>query len=79
MFEPCFPLYNDRVRMAGGILKQVPLVYSAGKRKFNPEDLRKALSDKTKIFLFNNPNNPTGKNFSKEEIEQITSVLDEFP
>jgi kynurenine aminotransferase len=27
----------------------------------------------------NNPHNPTGKNFTREELEQISSVLEEFP
>lgn len=30
MFEPCFPLYLDHVRIAGGVIKPVPLEYSAG-------------------------------------------------
>jgi aspartate/methionine/tyrosine aminotransferase len=31
------------------------------------------------MFIFNNPNNPTGKNFTKDELEIITKILEEFP
>lgn len=41
--------------------------------------MRNTLSSKTKLFLFNNPNNPTGKCFTREELQTITDILAEFP
>lgn len=69
MFEPSFPMYFDHIRIAGGVVKTVPLEFKEDTWKFDPENLRKALSDKTTVFIFNNPNNPTGKCFTREEIE----------
>lgn len=79
MFEPCFPMYFDHTYLSRGTVKQAHLEYRDGDWRFDPENLRKSLSSKTKLFLFNNPHNPTGKLFSREEMEQITKVLDEFP
>ena len=66
--EPCFPMYIDHVSMAGGVFKSAKLDYIDGKYKLDLDSLRAALSPKTKLFLFNNPHNPTGKNFSLEEV-----------
>lgn len=79
VFEPCFPLYLDHIRVSGGVVKSVPLDYKNGTWEFDPEALRNAITDKTKMFLFNNPHNPTGKNFTKNELEVITKLLDDFP
>jgi aspartate/methionine/tyrosine aminotransferase len=79
LFEPTYPLYLDHVRMANGVIKPVPLEYKDNEWKYDPEVLRKTFSDKTKLFIFNNPNNPAGKRFSREEIEEISKILEEFP
>lgn len=79
MFDPQFPLYLDHIRICSGTVKSCPLEIKDGQWTFDPQKLRDTLSDKTRMFIFNNPHNPTGKNFTKEEIEQISKVLDEFP
>jgi aspartate/methionine/tyrosine aminotransferase len=79
LFEPTYPLYLDHIRICGGKVKGVPLDFSEGTFRFDPEKLRQTLSEKTKLFIFNNPNNPAGKCFTREEIEQISKVLEEFP
>ena len=58
----------------------VALEYKDGMWTFDPEALRKQLKNpKVKVFLFNNPQNPTGKVFSVEEMKTISSILDECP
>jgi aspartate/methionine/tyrosine aminotransferase len=32
-----------------------------------------------KVFLYNSPHNPTGKNFTAAEVEEISTILQEFP
>jgi len=43
--------------------------------KINPEQLEKVITEKTKIFLFNSPSNPTGTVYSKSEIRELAEVL----
>jgi len=43
--------------------------------KLKPEQLTKALASKPKVFLFNNPSNPTGMVYSKDEIAALADVL----
>ena len=79
-FEPCFPMYLDHVQIAGGVLKTVPLEVNDKKDwTFDPDILRKALTKKTRLLLLNTPHNPTGKCFSREELELITDILKDYP
>ena len=79
-FEPMFPMYLDHAEFAGGRVRSVPLKLEDGVWRFDPAALRAALSPLTsKVFVFNSPNNPTGKVFSVDEIQQISDILDECP
>jgi aspartate/methionine/tyrosine aminotransferase len=55
--------------MQFGSIKGVPLEFKEGSWKFDPELFRKSITDKTKLFLLNNPHNPTGKNFTRDELQ----------
>jgi len=54
VFEPSYPCYYDHIQYAGGIVKAAPLDLKGGKWVFNADNFRKALSSKTKVFIFNN-------------------------
>ena len=43
--------------------------------KILPAALEKAITEKTKVFLFNSPSNPTGAVYSKKEILVLAEVL----
>lgn len=43
--------------------------------KISPEELEKAITSKTKVFIFNSPSNPTGAVYSKDEILAFAEVL----
>ena len=45
---------------------------------FDPAELRKAFSRRTKAIILNSPNNPTGKVFSREELGAIADLCQEF-
>ncbi len=47
--------------------------------KVKPEQIRAAITPKTKLFLFSSPCNPTGSVYSKQELEAIAAVLAEYP
>ena len=47
------------------------------KFKFSAEDLKKAITPKTKMLIFNSPSNPTGAVYSEEEVRAIAKVCEE--
>ena len=70
---PYWVTYSEAVAMAGG----VPVILSASEEhnfKITAEELEAAVTDKTKLFMINNPSNPTGMLYSKEELVALTDV-----
>ena len=70
---PYWVTYSEAVAMAGG----VPVILSATEEhnfKITAEELEAAVTDKTKLFMINNPSNPTGMLYSKEELITLTDV-----
>jgi len=47
--------------------------------KISPDQLRAAITDKTRLFLINSPSNPTGIAYTLEELKAIADVLLEYP
>ncbi len=43
--------------------------------KITPQQLRKAINDRTKLLIFNSPSNPTGSVYSQGEIEELAEVI----
>lgn len=43
------------------------------------EAFEKSLNEKTKLFIFNTPQNPVGKVFSQEEISKLCGILKKYP
>lgn len=83
-FEPAFDIYHACADMAGAVVKTVPLRVqknSTNKKEwyFDKEELRKAFTPRTKMFLLNTPQNPTGKVMNIEELSFIATLLHENP
>ena len=75
---PYWVSYPDMVLLAGG----TPVVVKTTAEtnyKLTASDLRDALSERTKWFIFNSPSNPTGAGYSYYELKELTDVLLEFP
>ena len=75
---PYWVSYPDMVLLAGG----TPVVVKTNAEtnyKLTASDLRDALSERTKWFIFNSPSNPTGAGYSYDELKELTDVLLEFP
>jgi len=47
--------------------------------KISPEQLRAAITDKTRLFFINSPSNPTGIAYTLEELKALADVLLDFP
>jgi aspartate/methionine/tyrosine aminotransferase len=76
LFEPYYDSYRATVAMAGGIAKFITL--RPPDFAVDPDELRRAFSAKTKAILINTPHNPTGKVFSRAEMELIAGLCREY-
>ncbi len=73
---PYWLTYPEVVKACGG----VPVIVKASKKtgfKITPEQLKAAITPKTKLFIFNSPNNPTGAVYSEEEVRALAAVCEE--
>jgi len=75
--EPYWLSYPDMVRLIGARPIGIP---SREENSFKPEvqDLEKLVSPKTKILIVNNPNNPTGLVWEKEDLQLIASLAEKY-
>jgi aspartate aminotransferase len=72
--SPYWVSYPEMVKLTGA--KSVLIETHAEQNfKITPEQLSKAITPKTKVFLFNTPSNPTGAVYSKDEILALAEVL----
>jgi len=72
--SPYWVSYPDIVLLAGA----EPVIVEATLEdnfKLTPEALEKAITPKTKWFIFNSPSNPTGAAYTRDEIKALTDVL----
>lgn len=75
---PCWVSYPDIVALADG----KPVIVPAGQNqgfKITPEQLEAAITPRTKWFMLNNPSNPTGAAYSREELKALAEVLLRHP
>jgi aspartate aminotransferase len=75
---PYWVSYPDMVLLADG----VPVIIEttqAQRFKIKPEQLRAAITDKTRLIFINSPSNPSGVAYSLEELKALGDVLKEFP
>src|ERR1039458_5657489 len=72
MFEPYYDAYPALVAMAGATHRVVPL--RPPRWSFDPDDLRRAVTARTRLLIVNTPHNPTGKVFGEDELEVIAAL-----
>lgn len=75
---PYWVSYPDMVRLAGGTPVEVLCPESQG-FKITPEQLRDAITPRTKWVVINSPSNPTGSGYSWQELKDLAAVLVDFP
>jgi aminotransferase len=73
---PCFVSYQAEVILAGGVPVEIP---SRIENNFavDPDDIRKALSPRTKVIFVGYPNNPTGAVAEREVLLEIARIAEE--
>ncbi|WP_241488495.1 aminotransferase [Sphingomonas sanguinis] len=69
VFEPMYDAYRPLIERAGGMLRPVTLHPPAW--RIVEDDLAAAIGPRTRAVLFNNPNNPAARVFSRAELEAV--------
>ncbi len=72
IFEPFYDSYMYDVLLAGGIPKLITL--HKPDFSFDFEEFENAITNKTKVIILNNPQNPTGKVYTKKELDFISDI-----
>ncbi|QEO15590.1 aminotransferase class I/II-fold pyridoxal phosphate-dependent enzyme [Agromyces intestinalis] len=77
-FEPTYDAYGALVARAGGVLRTVPLHWSAEGAghawRPDPDELRRAVTDRTRVILVNTPHNPTGAVLDRDVLDLIVEL-----
>jgi N-succinyldiaminopimelate aminotransferase len=77
-FEPYYDSYAASIALAGATRRPVTLRVHDGRYGFDPDALRAAFSERTRLVLLNSPHNPTGKVFTPDELAQVAELCVEF-
>jgi aspartate/methionine/tyrosine aminotransferase len=72
IFEPFYENYGPDAILSGATPRYVTLHEPAW--TFDPDELAAAFNEKTRAIIINTPNNPTGKVFSRSELETIAAL-----
>jgi aspartate/methionine/tyrosine aminotransferase len=74
--DPGFPTYYSAIRYCGAVPVTVPL-HESNQFRLNPDDLRKRITDKTRLIIINSPSNPTGGVMTPDEIDEVARIAEE--
>lgn len=75
---PYWVTYSELVKIARGTVVEVHTTTEAG-FKITPDQLEKAITPKTKAFLFSSPCNPSGAVYTRSELEGLAAVFSKHP
>ena len=78
VFEPFYENYAPDAILSDATPRHVPLYRTDNGFVFDRDELRAAFNEKTKGIIICNPNNPTGKVFTRNELEFIAGLCKEF-
>jgi aminotransferase len=76
VFEPFYENYGPDALLSGAVPRYVTL--HEPDWTFDPDDLGAVFSNRTKAIIINSPNNPTGKVFSRDELEVIARLCQQW-
>ena len=76
IFTPAFVSYQNTVLLCKGIPVEIPLKPSNG-FQIDLDEVKNKITDKTKMIIINNPNNPTGAVYQKETLEKVCQLARE--
>lgn len=75
--DPGFPIYESVIRFAGATPVPLPLREEFG-FAFDPAELRRLVTKRTRLVIVNSPHNPTGAVVGREALEELARLAQEF-
>ncbi len=75
--DPGFPIYGSVINFAGATPKPLPLREERNFR-FDLDELRGMVSERTKLVIINSPGNPTGGVLGKEELDLLAELAGQY-
>jgi aspartate/methionine/tyrosine aminotransferase len=74
--DPGFPIYESMARFVGG--KPVPMPLREERRfRFDPDEFRSLVTDRTRLIIINSPHNPTGSVLTRADLKVVADVARE--
>ncbi len=74
--DPGFPIYESMARFVGG--KPVPMPLREERRfRFDPDEFRSLVTDRTRLIIINSPHNPTGSVLTRSDLAVVAGVARE--
>ncbi len=73
VFEPLYDSYAAAIHLVGA--KAVPVRLRAPEFRWDSAELKAAFTPKTRLVLFNSPHNPTGRVFSRAEMDELAGLV----
>lgn len=73
IFEPAYDCYEPTVELFGGIVKRFEM--KAPNYEIDWNIVKNLVSDKTKMIILNNPNNPAGKILKENDIQELIKIV----
>jgi aspartate aminotransferase len=74
--DPGFPIYESMARFVGG--KPVPMPLREKRRfRFDPDEFRQLVTDRTRLIIINSPHNPTGSVLTRDDLSVVAEVARE--
>jgi cystathionine beta-lyase len=71
---PIYPPFLTAPKYAGKKLQTAQMVFENNRWQFDQDDLRNLIDDKTALFLLCNPHNPTGRVFTRKDLETLAEI-----
>ena len=75
---PYWVTYSEIVRLARGKVRFINTSIESG-YKISPQQLEQAITEKSRLFIFSSPCNPTGTVYTKDELKALASVFEKYP
>jgi len=73
IFEPAYDCYEPTVELFGGIIKRFEM--KAPDYEIDWNTVKNLVSDKTKMIILNNPNNPSGRILKESDIQELINIV----
>lgn len=75
---PYWVSYSEMIQLNEGVVVPIETDYRS-EFKITPDQLEKAITPRSKVFLFSNPSNPTGAMYSEKELKALGEVFKRHP